>query len=308
VFEANPDFPAALGGPPEVARLVIVVVDEPTTKLAGLVTGELHFAGILPMHAALVNRTDGLAARDYPTLVSYGLAWNTARAPFDDPALRRAMSLAINRRQIVDAFLHGYGTVADGPVPPEHPLAAAVPPLPFDRAAAARALDELGWRPGPDGVRARGARRLAISLLTVGTADNVLEQLIQADLAAVGVAVRIRQLELGAFLSAASGPSRDYDALVTGIFGDLTLGYLRGLFDSRRRGGPLAYAQYAHPAVDAAFDRGDLAEVQRIVARELPVTFLYHGRGLQGVSARVRGVAFDLRGELATVQRWRLTP
>lgn len=309
VFEANPDFPAGLGGRPTLDRLVVVVVDEATTKLAGLVSGELHFAGILPMHASIVRRTRGLVVRDYPVLVTYALVWNTSRAPFDDPALRRALTMALDRRQIVDAFLYGFGRVADGPVPPDHPLAAPeMPAVPFSRHGAATLLDSLGWRVAADGVRARDGRRLAFTLLTVGTADNVLEQLIQAGLREAGVEVRIRQLEMGAFLAAASGPARDYDALVTGISGDFTLGYLRGLFDSRRARGPLAYARYANPAVDAAFDRGDLAEVQRLVARDLPLTFLYHGRGLQGVSARVHGAALDLRGELATVQRWRLAP
>ena len=42
--------PAAwsMGGPPGIARLVIAVVDEPTTKLAGLTSGDLDFAGISP--------------------------------------------------------------------------------------------------------------------------------------------------------------------------------------------------------------------------------------------------------------------
>ncbi len=308
VFEANPAFPAALGGPPAIHRLVIVVVDEAATKLAGLVTGELDVAGIQPMHASLVRRDPALEVIDYPILLTYGLVWNTRRAPFGDARLRRALTLALDRRQIVDAYLYGFGVVADGPVPPWHPLAIPVADVPFDRGAAEALLDSLGWRAGADGVRRRGAAALAFTLLTVGAADNSLEQMIQADLRAVGVEVRIRQLELGAFLAAAQGAARDYDALVTGIPGDLSLGYLRGLFDSRRLSEPLQYAQYANRAVDAALDRGDFSEVQRIVARELPVTFLYHARGLQGMSRRLQGVRMDLRGELASLERWRLDP
>jgi peptide/nickel transport system substrate-binding protein len=308
VFEANPDFPAALGGPPGIARLVIVVVDEPTTKLAGLVSGELDIAGIAPMHASVVRRLPGRAVLEYPLLLTYGLVWNTSRAPFHDARLRRALTLALDRRQMVAVHVYGFGVVADGPVPPDHPLAAAVPRVPFDRAAAALLLDSLGWRAGGDGLRTREGRPLAFTLLTVGTSDNVLEQLIQADLAAVGVRVRIRQLELGAFLAAAQSASRDYDALVTGITGDLALGTLAAQFDSRRRGGPMQYAQFADAAVDAAFDRGDLGEVQRLVARELPITFLYHARGVQGVNTRVQGVRMDLRGELAALATWHLAP
>jgi len=198
--------------------------------------------------------------------------------------------------------------VADGPVPPWHPRAVPVAAVPFDRAAAAALLDSLGWRTGADGLRSRDGRPLAFTLLTVGAADNSLEQMIQADLRAVGVDVRIRQLELGAFLARAGGAARDYDALVTGVLGDLSLGYLRGLFDSRRRSEPLQYAQFADPVVDRALDAGDFAAVQRIVARDLPITFLYHAVGLQGINRRVRGVRMDLRGELATLQRWHVDP
>jgi peptide/nickel transport system substrate-binding protein len=308
VFDADSGFPAALGGPPGIRRLVLAVVEEPSTKLAGLTSGELHVAGIQPMHAALVRRVPGLAVLDSPMLFSYGLFWNTGRQPFADPRLRRALTLALDRRQMVTAYLYGFGTVADGPVPPSHPGAVAVPEVPFDRAAARALLDSLGWRAGADGARGRGGRALAFTLLTVGSADNALEQFIQADLAAVGVRMRIRQLELGAFLAAAQSPRREYDALVTGIPGDLALGYLRALFDSRRRGEPQQYAQYANGAVDRALDAGDLAAVQRLVAADLPVTWLYHARGLHGLSRRLHGVRMDLRGELVTVHDWRLGP
>ncbi len=308
VFEADTLFPAALGGPPAIRRLVIVVVEEPSTKLAGLAGGELHVAGIQPMHAAVVARTPGLEVLDYPVLLSYGLFWNLRRPLFADPRLRRALTLALDRRQMVEAYLYGYGVVADGPVPPWHPAAVPVPLVPFDRAAAGALLDSLGWRRDADGVRRRGGEALGFTLLTVGSSDNVLEQLIQADLAAVGVRVRIRQLELAAFLATAQGPARGYDALVTGIPGDLGLGWLRALFDSRRRSEPQQYAGFADPRVDRALDAGDLGSVQRLVAAALPVTWLYHARGLAGLSRRLHGVRMDLRGELASVHDWHLGP
>ena len=306
VFDADSAFPAPLGGPPGFRRLVIAVVEEPSTKLAGLTSGELHVAGIQPMHASLVRRVPGLAVLDAPILLSYALFWNTARPLFREVRLRRALTVALDRRQMVAAYLYGFGTVADGPVPPAHPGAVPVPAVPFDRAAARALLDSLGWRAGPDGTRSRAGRALAFTLLTVGSSDNVLEQLIQADLAAVGVRVRIRQMELGAFLATAQSPRREYDALVTGIPGDLGLGYLRALFDARRRGEPQQYAQYANPAVDRALDAEDLAAVQRLVAADVPVTWLYHARGLHGLSRRLRGIRMDLRGELVTVHDWRL--
>src|SRR4029077_229091 len=148
MFAANPDFPAALGGPPALERFLVVVVDEPTTKLAALTSGEIDFAGIQPAHAAFVRKNPALAVLDYPLIMPYGIVFNTRTPPFDDakvrlppahptrpppsPAARwrRAAPLALDRRDIVDGYLFGFGSVADGPVPPDVPGYAPVRPVP----------------------------------------------------------------------------------------------------------------------------------------------------------------------------------
>src|SRR5437773_2031524 len=130
VFAANPGFPAALGGPPRLERFIVVVVDEPTAKLAALVAGELDFAGITAAHTAYVRRDPDLAVLDYPVIQPYGLVFNTRRAPFDDPKVRLAAALAIDRREVVDGHAFGLAPIADGPVPPLLPQYLSVPRLP----------------------------------------------------------------------------------------------------------------------------------------------------------------------------------
>jgi len=317
IFDRNADFPASMGGAPRIGRLVVAVVDEPTTKFAGLVSGDLDMAGISPTMAPLVARDPTLAVRSYPVTFSYALVFNTTRPPFDDVRVRRAVSAAIDRERIVQVALAGFGTPATSPVPPEHPLAAggarhAPPP---DPQGAERALDAAGWRLAPDGVRVRDAIPLRVTLLTVGSGDNALEQLVQGDLRRVGIAVEIRQLELGAFLVEARAATKRFDALVTGIPGDLALGHLAGMFDGAQRGGALDYAGYHDRALDAAFaatrsasDEASLRaawdDVQRRLDAAAPVAWLYHARGVQGVNRRLRGVRFDLRGELAPLHDW----
>ncbi|MGH9259155.1 MAG: ABC transporter substrate-binding protein, partial [Acidimicrobiales bacterium] len=66
VFERTPDFPEALGGPPRLARFIVVVVDEPMTKLAALTAGELDFAGITAAHADFARKNPDLAVLSYP--------------------------------------------------------------------------------------------------------------------------------------------------------------------------------------------------------------------------------------------------
>ena len=119
VFERAPDFPSDLGGPAKVGRLVVAVVDEPTTKFAGLVSGELAVAGIAPTMATLVSRDPSLRVISYPVLLSNGIVFNAAREPFDDVRVRKAISAAIDRKRIIDAALAGYATPAYGPAPPD---------------------------------------------------------------------------------------------------------------------------------------------------------------------------------------------
>ena len=90
------------------------------------------------------------------------------------------------------------------------------------------------------------------------------------------------------------------------------------MFDSRLAGSALDYAAFHTPSLDSAFARvsaattkAELADawhsVQRILDAETPVAWVYHSRGVQGVTARLLGVRMDLRGEMPTVAQWRLS-
>lgn len=317
-FRRNAAFPAELGGPPQVAGVVIAVVDEATTKFAGLASGDLDLAGISPVMASLVRRDRSLRVLDYPVLFTTGLVLNTHRPPFDDVRVRRAVSLSLDRARIVAAALAGYGVPAAGPVPPESPMALSGAPV-RDPQLADSLLDAAGWRRDANGRRVRDGRPFRVELLTVGSGDNAVEQLVQADLAERGIRVEIRQSELGAFLTAARAATKRYDMLITGIPGDVALSYVSALFDSRQAGGALDYAGFHTPALDALLARaraatGDSArraawwDVQRELARDVPIVWLYHSRGVQGVSRRLQNVEMDLRGELVTLARWRVAP
>ncbi|MGH7625569.1 MAG: ABC transporter substrate-binding protein [Gemmatimonadaceae bacterium] len=322
VFARNPDFPVALGGPPHIARLVVVVVDEASTKFAGLVSGELDVAGIAPFMAELVARDRALRVLEYPVLQANGIIFNVLRAPFNDVRVRRAIGMAINRKRVIAAALAGYGTPAAGPVPSGHPYALPDSALPasarLDTARADSLLDAAGWRRDAAGIRARDGRRFSFQLLTVGGADNAVEELLQADLAAVGIRMEIRQREMASFLAEARATPRRFDALFTGIPGDVSLSYLSAMYDSRQAGGALDYAGFHTPALDSLLERARTAPegpaardawyaVQRELARDAPAVWVYHSRGVQGLSRRLTGVRMDLRGELVTLHDWRVT-
>jgi len=317
-FVRNEHFPATLGGPPALRGLAIAVVDEATTKFAGLASGELDMAGISPQMVPLARRDRTLEVMTYPVLFSTALFFNTTRPPFNDARVRRAVALSIDRARIVEVALAGFGTPWSGPVPPDNPLAWRAPST-LDTLVADSLLDAAGWRRGADGVRRRGAQRFDVELLTVGSGDNVAEQLVQSDLAARGIRVRVRQTEMGTFLTTARGEHKTFDVLIAGIPGDLSLSYVSALFDSRQRNGTLDYTGFHSPALDTllrtAADAPEGAarlaawhDVQAALDTLAPATWLYHARGVQGVSRRVRGAHMDLRGELVTVHDWSIAP
>ena len=313
VFARNDAFPAALGGPPRIAQLVIAVVDEPTTKFAGLASGDLDFAGIAPAMAALARRDPTLRVLDYPVLQVTGLVFNTHKTPFDDVRVRRAIDLSIDRERIVRVAA-GFATTASGPVAPESPYALAAT-VTRNTEAADSLLDAAGWHRAADGVRARNGKPMVVELLTVGSGDQAVEQLVQADLAPRGVRMEIRVVEFGAFLATARAVPKTFDLLLTGVPGDLSLAYLGAMYDGRQRGGALDYADYHTARLDSLFARTRAAttrdatiaawrDVQSELARDVPVAWLYHSRGLQGIARRMQNVQMDLRGELVSLVRW----
>ena len=269
VFEANPEFPAELGGRPRLDRFVVAVVDEPTTKLAALTSGELDFAGINPAHAEFVRRDPRLRVLDYPLLFSYALVFNLRRPPFDRLEARRAVAAAIDAKAIVDGVLFGFGTPAASPLPAEltHPdlQSSRLPVFPSSRPPVLPPFE----------------------LLTVGSGEAALEQMLQAELAAAGMSAEIRQLELATYLDRVQGPAHAFEAAVMGVSGDLELGHLARLVT-------LAGLRPA----------GTRDQLLRLIQDSLPAVFLYHARGVQGMNRRVQGVQMDLRGELVTLSRW----
>jgi peptide/nickel transport system substrate-binding protein len=317
-FARNDAFPASLGGPPALRGLAIAVVDEPTTKFAGLVSGELDMAGISPAMASLAERDATLRVITYPVAFSTGLFFNTTRSPFDDARVRRAVARSIDRARIVQIALAGFGEPTSSAVPPGSPLAWKQAPG-QDTVEADRLLDAAGWRRGTDGIRQRAGHALDINLLTVGSGDNVAEQLVQADLAARGITVHVRQTEMGTFLTTARATEKQFDLLLAGIPGDLALSYVNALFATSQRGGSLDYTGFHSRTLDALLDEATSAptadarrdaweRVQMALDSLAPATWLYHSRGVQGVTRRLRGVRMDLRGELVTVHDWTLGP
>ncbi|MGD8866566.1 MAG: ABC transporter substrate-binding protein [Gemmatimonadales bacterium] len=318
VFEANSTFPAGLGGRPYIDRLVYRHIEEPTTRFAEFAAGDVDvYLIVAPSQVAEAEALPGARIISYANRNYAFINWNERRPLFEDRRVRRALTLAINREEIVETVQRGLGQVAKGPVPPSHwAYDPNLEPLPFDPDSARRLLDAAGWidRNG-DGVREKDGRPASFELRTNPnpTREDIMT-LVQADLKDVGVDVRPRVQESQSLGADITSPERRFDAFVLGWQTEFNLDD-RPLFACSALEGPYQWAGYCNPRVDEIlsavtedFERTRTLplwyEYQRIIQQDQPYTFLYYDVRANGVRERVRDVRMDIRGDLINVKEW----
>lgn len=128
--------------------------------------------------------------------------------PGADPAVRKALTQALDRGQIAAVLTDRQGKIGDTTmgVPPlicdDSGAAAGIPA--FDETAAAAALDAAGWSKGADGIRAKGGTRLSLTALYASDRPNLPAgmELFSAAWRKLGVEVKVKTLTSAAFLQA----------------------------------------------------------------------------------------------------------
>jgi peptide/nickel transport system substrate-binding protein len=332
VFAANEDFPEALGGRPYLDRIVWRYIPETTTLLTETLTGRVDvYMGPLPEQAARLDSDRNVRLLNFPFRQWVYIAWNTRLPQFEDPEVRRALTMAIDRQQIVDGFVYGYGEVGRGTIWPAHFAYDGDDPetfIPHDPLQAARILDEAGWRRGRDGIR-RNADGVPFRFDLITNQGNETRkdiiEYVQAQLAPLGIDARPRLIEWTTMLDQLRGSvnaegvrERNFDAVVSSWVDAFAKNDADQLH-SRGINNPHQYVGYSNPEVDRYLDtlqvitdrdeaRPFWREYERIIAREAPYTVLYFPQRLSAVRNRVRDVEMDVRGELINVTEWWIDP
>ena len=293
VLVRNPRAPEPA---PLLDKVVIRIVPDVGSLLTQVLAGEIDYVeGIPPREAARVRSTAGLSLLAFPyPMVDY-LGWNEAKPPLDDPEVRRALTLAVDRQALVDELLAGFGKVAAGPLPSFFPGAdASLAPLPYDPAESKRLLAAKGY--------GEGKKPLALQAVT-NLGNRVREEAlvrIQAQLAKVGVQLTPRPLEMASLRTRVS--AGDFDATLGGWRWAGTPD-LAPLFASDARPpkgsnvvgyrSPEADAALAAAGAAADWDgvRAALGRAQAILHRDQPCTFLWEAQRLAAAGGRVHGAA-----------------
>lgn len=221
-FEANPAFPEELGGRPYVDRYVYRAIPEQTTLLSDLLTENIDvFIAPRPEQVEQILDSDHLKLMSFPFRSYIFVGWNTRRPQLADAPVRRAITMATNRDEMVEALLLGYGSRADHGVPSFHWAYAdqVEGALGYDPDGAKRLLDDAGWiDTDGDGVREKDGTRLSFSIkYNNGNQQRQdVAEIMQAQLGQVGIEVRPQVVEWATMLSQIESKEREFDGVVMG--------------------------------------------------------------------------------------------
>jgi peptide/nickel transport system substrate-binding protein len=283
---------------PYVDGVVVRVVPDMGNLQTQLLSGSVDLIdGVSPADAKRLDGARGASLIPYDNPMFDYIGWNGAKPPFDDPAVRRALTLAIDREAVVDDLLFGYGRVSAGPLLSGWwPADATLKPWPYDPQEAERILTQKGY-----------GRDHPLKLELMSNAGNRLREAVavkvQEQLAKVGVAATPRTVEMRALREASA--SGRYDAYIGGwrFSGKLDLKSIFGS-GSLPPGGSNVVA-YRSPETDrligalgTATDwrgaKSAYAQIARQLHSDQPYTFLYEAERLVAIGPRVRGAVVDV--------------
>ena len=211
-YKANPDY---WGGKQKIDDLIIAITPDAGVRLQKLKAGECDMIPYPnPGDIAALKQDPNINVMQQEGLNVGYLAYNTLQPPFDNPKVRKALNMAINKQAIIDAVFQGTGTVAKNPIPPT--MAAYKQDTvddPYDLVAARKMLDDAGIKDLKMNVWAMPVQR------PYNPNARLMAELIQADFAKVGVTVEIVSYEWGEYLKRGAMKDRD-GALLQGWTGD----------------------------------------------------------------------------------------
>lgn len=193
-------------GPVKATSIITRVIPEPSALSIALETGDLDFVSSVP--AIDIEKVKANPKLKTEEIIGGSISYmgiNVAKAPFDNVDVRRAVSSAINKQNIIDVVLEGYGVEVASVFQVMMPSYDETLNLyPYSVEKAKEYLAKAGY---PD-----GGLDMEISVSS-NTSDRVA-QLIQADLQAIGITVDIRMQEFGALLQYLNGT--EHDAFILG--------------------------------------------------------------------------------------------
>ena len=322
-LDKNPDYWKE--GLPLLDRVVARIIPDASTRTAAMESGEVHYGafGAIPNIDVVRLRdseeigvtTDGYSMINPMALIEL----NTKAAPFDDKAVREAVSLVIDRQFLIDNIWFGYGEPATGAMSSNfEPLGLYTPTPEFypkspDVDAANALLDEAGLEADDNGVRAS----VVIDLIPYGEDWRRAGEYLKQAMADIGLDLELRYEDVPTWIKRVYG---DYDfAMNVNYFYQLpdpVIGVQRHYgTDQIRPGTPFVNStHFSNAKVDELLEAGAIepdadkrseiyAEVSTILGEELPVVNLFEMEFLTVYNEKLKDHTVSAMGAYGSFDR-----
>jgi len=202
VVERNPQY---WGPSPQAPRIVFRVIPEPATRVAALERGEIDIAMSYPIdQIPRLRRNTSLTFEAKPTVRVAVVGFKVDRAPLNDVRVRRALAMVIDRTQINQQLLGGFGRVANDVLTSEvFGYSSAVRPPAYDPAQGRRLLASAGHESFRMQFGTSNARFIS---------DRAIGETVAAYFGEAGVQVALDAPEFGTFIREVFKSDSKYDA------------------------------------------------------------------------------------------------
>ncbi|SEG96813.1 peptide/nickel transport system substrate-binding protein [Nonomuraea solani] len=312
------------GEAPAIKNLVMAYTADDNARATRMAAGEFTATVLPPKAVARFRNQQGMTVHEARSADYRGVMFPLDRPVTGDLAIRRALSLAVDRAAMVSAILAGSGEPAFGPIAPgtDWHNPAVTGSATADRAKAAATLDEAGWKAGADGIRSKDGTAATFTLM-YPAGDSLRKELalaVASDAKRVGIDVKLAGLDWDAI-----DQRMDKDALIMGWGSPYDPDYTNyELFHSSFAGqGYFNPGRYRNADVDRLLDEGRETsgtaarkkvydEVQRRISDDavwLYLVYLKHTyvvRGdWSGVTPGVEAHEHATGGLLGTVVNWK---
>jgi peptide/nickel transport system substrate-binding protein len=301
IIERNDSY---WGDKAKLVRVRFVVVPDTTTRALELRKGsaDLEINALTPDMESALQREPRLALMRGPgTRLAY-MAFNLRDPILKDVRVRHALAHALDSRPLIRFLLGGEARPADSVLPPESwAYDPRVAKYAYDPAKARRLLDDAGYSDK------NGMRFKLVMKTSTEEASRAMASVFQQQLRDVGIALEIRSFEFATFFSDIThGEFQLYS--LRWIGGNEDPDIFEYAFSSARiipNGANRQY--YSNPRVDALIAKAsteldqnarkqDYAEIQQILAEDLPYINLWYFDNVMVYSRRVRGLEMNPSG------------
>lgn len=318
VLEANPEY---WEGKPYIERYIYRIIPDSATQFLEFKSGGVDYMGLTPLQFARQTEYPEFKKNfnkyQYLAFAYTYLGYNLTNPMFQDKRVRKAISFAIDKQELVDGVLLGLGRAATGPYKPgTWVYNDKVERYDFNPQKARELLAEAGWKDtNGDGILDKDGKPFEFTIMTNQGNDSRAKtvEIIQKKLKEVGINVKPRVMEWAAFLQMID--KKDFEAVVLGW----TIGQDPDLFDiwhsSKTNPKELNFISYRNQEVDDLLTKGRetfnqeerkkyYSRLQEILADDAPYTFLYVPDALPAVHARFHGIEPAPAGIMHNFIKW----